>query len=112
MKIRTLRPSSIGLVGSGRGAVGTCARWVAGGWSSAAAPFSRAAGNGCSPVVGSARALATSRVSGSARGSGARQEELMRPRFSVRHGTALLLALLLAAAPGATRAEAQGTAEE
>ena len=36
----------------------------------------------------------------------------MRPRVSVRHGTALLLALLLAAAPGATRAEAQGTAEE
>jgi len=36
----------------------------------------------------------------------------MRPRFSIRHGTALLLALLLAAAPGATRAEAQGTAEE
>jgi hypothetical protein len=32
----------------------------------------------------------------------------MRARFSVRHGTALLLA----AAPGATRAEAQGTAEE
>ena len=36
----------------------------------------------------------------------------MRPRFSIRHGTALLLALLLAAAPGATRTEAQGAGEE
>src|SRR5438445_12454222 len=36
----------------------------------------------------------------------------MRPRLSTRHGTALLLALLLAAAPGATRTEAQGAGEE
>src|SRR5438445_3897322 len=36
----------------------------------------------------------------------------MRPRFSTRQGTALLLALLLAAAPGATRTEAQGAGEE
>src|SRR5438132_5571375 len=36
----------------------------------------------------------------------------MRPRFTIRHGTALLLALLLAAAPGATRTEAQGAGEE
>src|SRR5207244_12162797 len=36
----------------------------------------------------------------------------MRPRFSIRHGTALLLALLLAVALGATRTEAQGAGEE
>src|SRR5205807_6726880 len=36
----------------------------------------------------------------------------MRPRFTIRHGTALLLALRLAAAPGATRTEAQGAGEE
>src|SRR3989454_1922847 len=36
----------------------------------------------------------------------------MRPRFSIRHGTALLLTVLLAAAPGATRTEAQGAGEE
>src|SRR2546427_3878398 len=36
----------------------------------------------------------------------------MRPRSSTRQGPALLLALLLAAAPGATRTEAQGAGEE
>src|SRR5216683_7003446 len=36
----------------------------------------------------------------------------MRPRFSIRHGPALLLAVFLAAAPGATRTEAQGAGEE
>ena len=36
----------------------------------------------------------------------------MRPHVGIRHGTAPLLALLLAAAPGATRTEAQGAGEE
>ena len=35
----------------------------------------------------------------------------MRPHVGIRHGTAPLLALLLAAAPGATRTEAQGAGE-
>src|SRR5438270_13376482 len=83
MKIGRFGLRLFGLAGSGRGA-GTRVRCGAGGWSSAAA---------------------------SARGSVGSQEEPMRPHFSIRHGTAPLLALLLAAAPGATRTEAQGAGE-